>query len=540
MTKNGSPTTIRDETFNTLRSLGLTRIFANPGSTEVSLLTGLPSDFEFVLGLHEGAVVGIATGQALATGKPSLVIVHTTAGLGNAVGAIATARVNRAPLVIVVGQQDRRQLAMEPFLAGKLRSLAGEYPVSFTEPMSAQDVPSAIARAFHDATLMRGPALVVVPMDDWVQIGDTARVLPAAARVVAAVNAAEADLSEFASLIDAAEAPVIVAGAGNDTVEGWASLVGLAESIGAPVVQESFAARAGFPQDHPQFAGFLSSSRSTLRAQLAGFDLVLAVGAPVFRQYNYEPGDLVSPETTVLVITRDHAEAHRSPARVALIAEPGPAIAGIDALVQRTRPAPAVAARRVRPVPPGTGEPLRASHVMALLGDLLPRETILVEETPSTRPDLHDLIPARQPLGFVSAAMGGLGFGLPAAIGLRMGAPERPVIAILGDGSAMYSIQGLWSAVHYDVGALFVILHNGRYAVMDRLADRIAQGSAPWPAFDEIDFTALSRSLGCESEHVTGYDDLERILSEAVAGLATRNSPIVVVVDVEPEAAFAP
>jgi benzoylformate decarboxylase len=114
--------TVRDAAFEVMRGCGFDRIFANPGSTEISFLTDLPEDFAFVLALHEGSVVGMATGYALATGRPAFVNLHTTAGLGNAAGAIATARENRAPLVVVVGQQDRRHLALEPFLAGGLRS----------------------------------------------------------------------------------------------------------------------------------------------------------------------------------------------------------------------------------------------------------------------------------------------------------------------------------------------------------------------------------------------------------------------------------
>ena len=148
-------------------STGSRRIFANPGSTEISFLTDLPDDLRFVLGLHESSVVGMATGFAIGRGEPALAILHTTAGLGNAVGALATARVNRAPLVVVVGQQDRRHLASEPFLAGKLRGLAGEYPVWVDEPVRAQDVPGAVARAYHEAATASGPALVIVPMDDW-------------------------------------------------------------------------------------------------------------------------------------------------------------------------------------------------------------------------------------------------------------------------------------------------------------------------------------------------------------------------------------
>src|SRR5215218_9368369 len=158
---------VRDAAFEVMRERGLTTVFANPGSTEVPFLGALPDDLRFVLALHEGSVVGIATGWAIGRGVPAFVLLHTTAGLGNAVGALATARVNRAPLVVLVGQQDRRHLAFEPFLAGRLEGLAGEYPVWVDRPVRAQDVPGAILRASHEAETQRGPALVIVPMDDW-------------------------------------------------------------------------------------------------------------------------------------------------------------------------------------------------------------------------------------------------------------------------------------------------------------------------------------------------------------------------------------
>src|SRR5262249_27173390 len=159
--------TVRDAAFDVLSSRGLTTIFSNPGSTEIPFLTGLPDDLRFVLALHEGSVVGMATGWAIARDEPALVLLHTTAGLGNAVSALATARANRAPLVVLVGQQDRRHLAQEPFRAGRLQGVAGEYPVWAHQPVRAQDVPGSIARAWHEARTGRGPAIVIVPMDDW-------------------------------------------------------------------------------------------------------------------------------------------------------------------------------------------------------------------------------------------------------------------------------------------------------------------------------------------------------------------------------------
>src|SRR5919206_4972289 len=172
---DGAPArTVRDAFFDVLRACEMRRIFSNPGSTEVPLLAGLPDDLEFVLALHEGSVVGMATGAAIGSGRPTFALLHTTAGLGNAVSAIATARVNRAPVVIVVGQQDRRHLALEPFLAGRLEGLAGDYPVWVSQPARAQDVPSVIARAWHEGTDGRGPALVIVPSDDWAEPADDA------------------------------------------------------------------------------------------------------------------------------------------------------------------------------------------------------------------------------------------------------------------------------------------------------------------------------------------------------------------------------
>src|SRR5205807_4291576 len=182
--------TVRDAAFDVFRRRRLTTLFSNPGSTEVPFLAGLPDDLRFVLALHENAVVALATGYAIGRGEPALAVVHTTAGLGNAVGALATARVNRAPLVVLVGQQDRRHLAFEPFLAGRLAGLAGEYPVSVEQPVRAQEVPGAIERAYHAAATHRGPALVVVPMDDWDAPAEDEREDAAAGRVLRAAAAA--------------------------------------------------------------------------------------------------------------------------------------------------------------------------------------------------------------------------------------------------------------------------------------------------------------------------------------------------------------
>jgi benzoylformate decarboxylase len=193
------------------------------------------------------------------------------------------------------------------------------------------------------------------------------------------------------------------------------------------------------------------------------------------------------------------------------------------------RPAP--------PAPPGAGEPLRAGHVLAALAERLPPDAVLVEEAPSARPELIARIPARQSLGFLAAAMGGLGFGLSAPIGVRMAQPSRPVVAVVGDGSAMYAIQALWSAVRYEVGAIFVVLSNGGYRVMDRLAEAASE-DAPWPPFGAIDIAAIARAQGCPAERIETFDELQRGLERALDGNRERREPLLLEVIVEPDPDF--
>jgi benzoylformate decarboxylase len=519
--------TVRDATLDVMRALGLTTIFSNPGSTEIPFLVDLPEDLSFVLALHEGSVVGLASGYALGRGEPAFALLHTTAGLGNAVSALATARVNRAPLVVMVGQQDRRHLALEPFLAGRLHGLAGEYPVSVDQPVRPQDVPGAIVRAHHAAATARGPALVIVPMDDWLAPAPEAHEVLGPERIVRARVATPEAIDELAALLEEAQAPAIVTGAGADTAEGWAGLVALAERLACPVFTEAFGARAGFPQDHPLFAGTLSHARSRLRETLSPFDTVLAVGAPIFRVYNFEPGPLVSPGTRLAQVTDDPDEAHRSPSELTVLAEPGAVCLGLaERLAQRSAVTPVT---RVAPdplPPPGPGEPLRAGHVFDILAQRLPRDAILVEESPSSRPELNVRVPTRAPMGLVSAAMGGLGFALPGTAGLKLALPDRAVLTVVGDGSSMYAIQALWSAARYGAGALFLVMANGRYAVMDSLAANTGK-DAPWPGFEAVDITAMARALGCPAERIESHDELVARFDEILPTLADRDEPLV-------------
>jgi benzoylformate decarboxylase len=533
---------VRDATFDLFRRRGLTTMFANPGSTEVPFLTGLPEDIRFVLGLHEGTVVGMASGYAIGRNEPALVLLHTTAGLGTGVSGLATARVNRAPLVVIVGQQDRRHLAYQPFLAGRLDGLAGEYPVSVEAPASAQDVPAAIERAYHSAATKRGPALVIAPMGDWLEPADEDRE-PAAAGgpLLRAAAADSAAVDALASFLASAERPALVVGAGADAPETWAALVALVEKLRAPVFQEPLGARAGFPQDHPAYQGVLSSDRSRLRETLTPYDALLVVGAPVFRQTGFVAGRFTEPGTAIAVVGDDPDEVHRSPADLSILAPIAAVVGELAARVaQRDTEPPEAHPSPPAPEPPGPGEPLTASHVLAALAEHLQQNTVVIEEAPVDRPDIHDRLRAREPLGYLSAAQGGLGFALPAAAGLKLALPDRPVVAVAGDGSALYGVHAGWSAVHYGAGPLWVVLSNGGYVVMDRLAEKQGGGPGPWPSFGDVEVATVARGFGCPAQRITTHDELIAALDEAVPDLPASTTPLLLDVVVAPTETFAP
>lgn len=519
------PTTVRDAVFEVLKSHNVDRIFANPGSTEVDLLTDLPEHIEFILALHEGSVLGMAAGHAIAADVPAVALLHTTAGYGNAVGGLATARANRAPLVLLVGQQDRRHLDANPFLVGDLGALAGNYPVAVEEPARAQDVPGAVSRALHAAVVHRGPAVVIIPMNDWHEPVDEVRA-PAVRRLQVAKAVEASEFAEIAAALEGAKNPALVLGPLVDDPETWDAVAELATKLDADVWQAAYSYRMGFDQTSPLFAGHLPPAREQLRTALGRHDVVVVLGAHAFRQYLFDDGDFVGEDVRVLVVTDDADEAIGSDAELAVLA-PAPAAAralaaAVTARTPKERPArPAKA-----PIDVDATGPITAATVFQAFAERLPAESTFFEESPSNRRDLLAQLPARAPFGFLTAAMGGLGFAVPASVGVKMARPDRPVVAIVGDGASLYNIQALWSAQKYNVGVLFVVMSNGGYRVMDRLAHN-AGATPPWPGFEEISLSTLAAGFGCPAKRIETTADLLAVLDEVLPTLGERTSPLV-------------
>jgi benzoylformate decarboxylase len=505
--------TVREETLELLRRLGIRRVFGNPGSTELPMYRDFPADFTYVLGLHESVAVGMADGFAQATHNAALVNLHSAVGVGHAMGNIFTAFRNRTPLVITAGQQARALLPLEPFLfSSQATELPRPYVKWAIEPARAADVPRAIERAYHIAmTPPRGPVFVSIPIDDW-----DATCEPLAARTVAAMQRTDdVALARLAAALGNSRRPVFVVGAAVDRDHAWEDVIRLAEQHGALVWASPLIGRCGFPEDHPLFAGFLPAFRDQICQRLAGHDLLLAIGAQVFNYHAEAPGTFVPAGLQVFQVTEDPDWAAASVAGESIVGAVGQALRELAAS-PRPGPASTQTGRKAMARLP-LADPLTAALLLQTLADLRAPDSIVVEEAPSSREAMHDYLPILQPETFFTCSSGGLGHALPAAVGISLARPGKRVIALLGDGSAMYSIQALWNAAQLKLPLTVVIVNNGRYEALRNFALRFGLVDPVGIQLPGIDFVQLAQALGCAALRVTRAADLHVALRAALA-----------------------
>jgi benzoylformate decarboxylase len=504
--------TVRDATLALLRSLGMTTVFGNPGSTELPMFRDFPDDFSYVLGLQESVVLGMADGFAQATDNAAFVNLHSAAGVGHALGNLFTAYKNQTPLVVTGGQQARSILPYEPFLHAER---ATEFPRPYVkwscEPARAEDVPHAIARAYHVAMeAPRGPVFVSIPVDDWDRPCEGVE-----PRRVHALNPGDPEaLSRIAADLASAERPALVVGAGVARDDAWEAVIALAERHQAAVWTAPFAARNGFPEDHPLFAGFLEARRAGIVKALEPYDFALVLGGPLSLYHTQGEGPHAPPGLTIAHVTDNHGQAAWAPAGDAVVAHLGSAVRmlleGPDP-VSRSAPPP-------RPAVPGLdGSAFTDAYLLQQIARLRPQGAIIVEEAPSSRPAMHDHLPITQKNGFYTCASGGLGHGLPAAVGVALGRPGERVIALIGDGSAMYSIQGLWSAAKLGLPVSFVIVNNRRYEALINFSRQFGLSETYGTDLSGLDFVRLAEAQGVSARRAGSPDDLDAALSWSFA-----------------------
>ncbi|MFB9684846.1 benzoylformate decarboxylase [Amycolatopsis plumensis] len=503
---------------------GLTTVFGNPGSNELPFLAELPDHFRYVLGLHEGAVVGMADGYAQATGRPVLVNLHAAAGSGNAMGALTNAVYSRSPLVLTAGQQVRTAIGLEAMLANVDATQLMRPLVAWSgEPSCAEDVPRSLAQAVFEAELHRRPTYLSVPYDDWaVELTETATL---DRHVQRGLTPSEAQLDDLAKRVAAAKNPALVLGGDIDATGLFDRAVALAEHLGLPTWVAPSPHRLPFPNRHRLFRGVLPAGIAPVSAALTGHDLVLVLGAPVFRYHQHVPGAYLPEGTRLIQVTDDFGAAARAPMGEALVADPGPVI---EALLSKV-PARTFEKDHVENPEPRTGEKaLHPEQVFAALRGTQESDTRYVVESTSTNSAWWRQMDLRREGSYFFPAAGGLGFGLPAAVGVAMGSPDRPVVGVIGDGSANYGITALWTAAHYRVPVTFVILRNGVYGALRWFGELLGTPDVPGTEIPGLDFTAIAAGYGVEATTARDEEDLRTQLK------ATPDGPRLIQVDTEP------
>lgn len=528
--------TVHAVTYDLLRSLGLTTVFGNPGSTEQTFLQDFPDDFTYVLALQEASVLAMADGFSQSIGKPALVNLHTAAGLGNAMGSLVAAYRANTPLIITAGQQTREMSLCDPYLNNRdATTLPTPWVKWAYEPVRAEDVPAAVMQAY--AVAMQppaGPVFLSIPLDDW----QKPAIGPAVLREVSQHTAPDTvRLNAFADRINRAQNPLLVLGPEVDRAGGWNAGIAFAEKLGAPVRASALTDRVSFPEDHRLYAGPMPMTIAAVNEVVHGHDLVIVIGAQVFRYYPYVAGEYLPEGTDLIQITADPHLASVAPVGDSLL---GNVRVALEELVERTNeipgrpvPTPLNRARKVRSSAPS--DPLTADEVYATLSTIKPDDSAVVMESTSTMAELAQWLPTTRPGSFFATGSGGIGWGVPGAVGVALGdrqrGVKRHVVATIGDGSFQYSIQAIWTAAQLKLPVVFVVLRNGAYAILKSFA--LLENTPGVPALDlpGLDIGSLAAGFGCRTATV---DTTEELAREFTAALQV-DGPTVLVVPTQAE-----
>ncbi len=522
--------TVHEVTYDLLRSLGLTTVFGNPGSTEQTFLKNFPDDFTYVLALQEASVLAMADGFAQSTGKPALVNVHTGAGTGNAMGNLVAAYKGNVPLIVTAGQQTREMILCEPYLANKDETVLPQPWVKWAyQPVRAEDVPAAFMRAYAVALQPpAGPVFLSIPLDDW----EKPALGPAVVRTISHRVCPDVErLREFAGRINDAHRPLLVFGPEVDRSGAWDAGIAFAEKVGAPVYSGPLPDRASFPEDHRLFQGQLPMTIAGITEELRGHDLVVVIGGQVFRYYPYVAGEYLPVGTELLQITADPGLAGAAPVGDSVL---GDTLLVLEQLVDMVddhsdREVPTV--ETVNPAVDLTEPaPLSPDAVWSTLSTVKPADSPLVTESTSTMVQQLRFLPTTRPGSFFATASGGIGWGVPAAVGIALGdrarGVKRTVVATIGDGSFQYSVQAIWTAAQHRLPIVFVVMRNGEYSILKSFAVLEKTPGVPGLDLPGIDIASVATGFGCRAVNVDSAETLAREFTTALES----DGPTVIVV----------
>ncbi|EJT47454.1 benzoylformate decarboxylase [Trichosporon asahii var. asahii CBS 2479] len=503
--------TVLDRTYEILRAHGLTTIFGNPGSNELPFLASLPDDFSYVLGLQEAVVTGMAEGYSRATGQPALVSLHAASGTGNAMGALTNAVYAHVPLVLLAGQQVRRTVGQEVMLANVDAGMLTKPLVKWAgEPLAAEDVPRAMSQAILEAITQRGPTYLSVPWDDWAHKALESDALLPSRRVKVCGALSRDDKDELLQRIANWKRPVLVLGPDADGAQ--KSSVQLAERLGAAVWIAPSAPRCPYPTTHAHYRGLLPPGVERVRSRLEDYDGILVIGAPLMRYHRWEPAAYTNGQD-VVHITQDNSEATRAPYGDSYVANVHQAIAALAAdvpdrgerLERRSTPPAATSEKGM------TGE-----QVLAVLDKHVGDSITYVNEATTLDVTFLERMSVSRENQYHFPASGGLGFGLPCAVGLALGRPDWTVVAVIGDGSANYALPALYAARTHNTRTIFVIVNNASYGALRRFAVALQAESSPGLDIPGIDFVSLAKGYGVPASTVSTPEELDKAYTDAL------------------------
>jgi benzoylformate decarboxylase len=517
----------------TLLAWGIRRVFTCPGSTEAAFLDATVDhpEFDVVLTPHESVAVSAADGYARATGEPAVAYLHTHVGLTNALSHLYAARLARSPLVVLTGLKPALIQAHGGFTAiPDTGRLAEPFVKASWQSLTTEAIPEDLNRSIRLAlTEPCGPTWLGLSQDLMneecpVPVADPARYRPRAR------TAPDPDrLAAAAELLDRAARPVLVAGAEVARHGAVAELVELAERLDVPVVNEDRRTyeRPGFPSSHDAYAGLYDVRRSFIRES----DLIMFVGCHCFTEFDV-PAQPEIPEAASVV------HIHTDAAEIGAIYGFDVDIVGDERLTlarllsrlegrEGARGGRAAAARAEYLADPGVTPPVRddvenVGAVASALAELVTDRTTVVGEATTTNGVLLRRLPQHPPHQYYTSASGSLGWGLGAALGIKLALPEREVMVVAGDGAFQFGPQALWVAAHYQIPVIFVVVNNESYAAVTAALRRhggraVEQGKFPGTDLSGIDTVSIARGYGVFAQRIDRASGLAEAMEKARA-----------------------
>jgi len=534
-----------DAMFEMLVRAGVRHVFGNPGTTELPLmdLFAARDEISYVLALHEDSALGIAVGYAEASGSAAVVNLHTAPGLAHGLGNLYNASRAGTPLIVTAGQQDTRAMIEEPLLYGNMVEVARQYTKWAWEVQHATEIPVALARAFKVArTPPTGPVFLSLPVNAMEERADIE--LPAITDTTSARPRPDpASIQGAADLLTSSANPVIIAGDGCARSGAVADVVLLAEVAAARVYTEPLNSLMDFPTGHPLFAGALFPNAKQTMAQLAGADVILVIGANILTPLVHTGDRMIPSDAKLIQIDIDDNELGKNyPASVAIWSDPLTAVGQLIESLSSDR-SPEVsqkldARRQALSARIAEGRAKFAEGSLAAPGSsamspgfvakemraVAAPDAIMVDESVTSTAFVRTFFELSDPGTYFYAKGGSLGLGLPEAVGVKLARPDRQVLCAVGDGSALYSIQALWTAAHYRLGVVFVVFNNSSYMILKGGLMAMKGASAArgiFPGMDitdpEIDFVKLAESMGVAGQKVSRPSELRPALEWALA-----------------------